>query len=104
MDSGGKFVSSTISNGYVSDESYITSASSVPKIRRKESVQRTLSAADSKTSTLVNSLPVSFMKRSVFRNSACVANPKSRIGMREGGREGGSIFDCSYVSHKTIIF
>ena len=58
MDSGGKFVSSTISNGYVSDESY-TLGGSVPKIRRKESIQRTLSTADSKTSTLVNSLPVS---------------------------------------------
>ena len=59
MDSGGKFVSSTISNGYVSDESYIVNGS-VPKIRRKDSVQRTLSTADSRTSTLVNSLPVSY--------------------------------------------
>ena len=61
MDSGGKFVSSTISNGYVSDESY-TLGGSMPKIRRKESIQRTLSTADSKTSTLVNSLPVRHYK------------------------------------------
>ena len=75
MDSGGKFVSSTISNGYVSDESYITGSSSVPKIRRKESIQRTLSAADSKTSTLVNSLPVrlSYIKHLMLRKFACFA-------------------------------
>lgn len=71
MDSGGKFVSSTISNGYVSDESYVLGGSrgaggSMPKIRRKESIQRTLSTADSRTSTLVNSLPVSCMKNYLF--------------------------------------
>lgn len=43
-----------VTNGYVSDDNYISS-----RAKRKESLQRTLSTADSKTSTLVNSITVS---------------------------------------------
>ena len=57
LDVGGGFVSGTISNGYVSDESFGKGMASCMK--RKESIQRTPSNADSKISTLVNSLTVS---------------------------------------------
>ena len=55
MDSGGMFVSSTISNGYTSDEAM----NKPSRYGRKESMQRTSSTTESKTSTLVNSVLVS---------------------------------------------
>ena len=55
---GDKFINSTISNGYISEDN-VGMGSVSSKVRRKESIQRTLSTADSKTSTLVNSYPVS---------------------------------------------
>ena len=75
LDSGGKFVSSTISNGYVSDESFGMNVPS--RVTRRESIQRTLSTADSKTSTLVNSQPVSL---DMAKFSLCASE-------RGGGRE-----------------
>lgn len=53
MDSSDR-TSANVTNGYISDDNYISS-----RVRRKESLQRTLSTADSKTSTLVNSITVS---------------------------------------------
>ena len=47
-------MTTNVTNGYVSDDNYMSS-----RVKRKESLQRTLSTADSKTSTLVNSITVS---------------------------------------------